>query len=64
MNIERKLELKGYQFTGIYTHDKEEAKARALELRKKGMLACVVTKWYQSRVTGRYGYSVYAKTKG
>ena len=33
---------KGYKYTGVYSHDKEEVKQRAKEERKKGNFAQVV----------------------
>lgn len=63
MTRERKLRERGYRFTGIYSEDRQEAKRRAAELRKKGKLACVLHKVYQGRVTASDGYSVYAREK-
>lgn len=39
---ERELEARGYHFTGRYTHDRQEAKDYAAELRKQGFRACIV----------------------
>lgn len=62
MNTNQALK-RGYEFTGIYTRNKEEAKLRAKKERQKGSRACVVTDTYKGRIYSTTGYSVYIKEK-
>lgn len=56
---------KGYRFTGHYSHDKEEQKQNALEIRKSGVKAIVVNIPTNPLSRGNHGmgYSVYAEQK-
>ncbi len=58
---EKQAVQKGYVFTGAYSHDKEEMKARAAAERAKGNKACVmdVPASPLSRGSRGMGYSVY-----
>ena len=61
---ERELRQKGYNFTGIYTRDLEEAKSRAKKLRdEENVFATVVTTVSEGRIYNTTGYSVYKKVK-
>jgi hypothetical protein len=58
---ERKAHQMGYNFHGAYSHNKEEMKQRALELRKQGNKALVVNEPPNPLSRGHHGmgYSVY-----
>jgi len=58
---ERQARQAGYSFTGCYSHDKEEMKARAKEERAKGNKAIVVNVPTSKLSRGYHGmgYSVY-----
>ena len=60
----RQAEEKGYEFSGIYTRDTEEAKIKAKEERAKGNKAIVVFEPSNklSRGGGCGGFSVYIIT--
>ena len=60
---ERDLVAKGYKFSGVYTRDLGEAKARANEYRLNGYFATVSTKSYEGRIYNTIGHSVYIKEK-
>lgn len=60
---ERQASLDGLEFTGHYSHNKEDMKLRAKELRDKGFCAVVVNTPTNrlSRGSRAMGYSVYAE---
>jgi hypothetical protein len=61
MNEKKAIE-EGYNFTGSYSHDKEEMKSKAKEIRNEGFAAVVVTSLL-SRGSHGMGYSVFAERK-
>ena len=61
---ERNLISKGYQFSGVYTRDLDEAKERAKKFREEGYYAQVVTKSYEGRIYNTTGHSVFTKKRG
>ena len=54
-------EQKGYTFTGVYSHDKEEVKVRIIEEKKKGNKAVLVNVPPSPYSRGHHGmgYSMY-----
>jgi predicted RNA-binding protein YlxR (DUF448 family) len=62
---EKQAEKNGYNFTGSYSHDKEEQKNEAKKIREQGFKACVVNNppSRYSRSHRGMGYSVYAEKK-
>jgi hypothetical protein len=58
---EKQAEARGYSFTGIYSHDKEEVKSRIAEERKKGNKALLVNVPPSKYSRGHHGmgYSAY-----
>jgi hypothetical protein len=62
---EKQASINGYEFTGHYSHDKENQKNEAKKIRKLGFKACVVSIPPNKYSRGHHGtgYSVYAEKK-
>ncbi len=63
---ERQAEQEGYQFTGHYSHDRNEQKANAKKIREETGYSAIVVNTPTSKLSRgshEMGYSVYAEKK-